>query len=135
PAVAIALAGLAVAAQVIGLTFLDKVALPNRIPFDRPPEALAERARTILDRIGVAPPSDRAYGFAYDRRYLRWIQQHDTSVDRWQRLSKGQPAAVHFWYRQSARPMEAHNDSGIVTPYDPPLEPGMAFVRLDTQGR
>jgi serine/threonine-protein kinase len=136
PGVAIAVAALAVTLQLLRLLLGDTVALVNRVPFDKRPEALAERARTILDRIGVgAAAGDRAYGFAYDRRYLQWLATQDGSPDPWRKLASGQPAAVYFWYRQSARPMDAYNDSRIVTPRDPPLEPGMAFLRLDTQGR
>jgi serine/threonine-protein kinase len=41
---------------------------------------------------------------------------------------------VRFWYRESARPL-AGAGGGVVTASDPPLEPGMARVSLDTRGR
>lgn len=136
PGVAFALAFLAAAAQLVAVALTQGTALFDRIPFDKPPEALAERAREILSRLGRSErPSDRAYGFSYDRRYVRWVEDHDRSPERWRRLSKGQPPVVRFWYRESPRPMEPFNDSLIVTASDPPLGAGMALVRLDTEGR
>ena len=136
PGTALALAGLAVAAQLLGVSLTHRTALFDQIPLDKPPGVLAERAREILSRLGRAErPADQAYGFNYDRPFLRWIEGHDHSLDRWRRLARGQPAILYFWYRESTHPMEPLNAQAIVTPSDPPLEAGMAFLRLDTRGR
>jgi hypothetical protein len=136
PVVALAMAALTLTMQLVGLVLLDKVALINRIPFHKPPEALAERARLILAHVGIVErPVAQAYGFTHDRPYIQWLRNNDRSPERWERLASGQPAAVRFWYRQSARPMTPFNDSLVVTVRDPPLEPGMALLQLDTEGR
>jgi serine/threonine-protein kinase len=133
---AIALVTLSAAAQLLGVWLTRSAMLLDRIPLDKPPQALAERAREILGRLGHAErPADRAFGFTYDRRLLHWIEDHDPSPERWRRLSRGRPAIVQFWYRESKRPMEPRNKRLSVTPSDPPLEAGMALLRLDTQGR
>jgi len=136
PGAALALAALAVAVQLVGVSLSRRTALFDQIPLDKPPEVLAERARRILSRLGrTGRPADRAYGFAYDRRFLRWVEEHDPSPQRWQRLARGQPTVVQFWYREAEGRMEPLNVRSIVTASDPPLEAGMALVRLDTQGR
>lgn len=63
------------------------------------------------------------------------MAEHDSSPERWKGLSKGRPAAIYFWYRQSPDYLVA-SSLGKVTPFDPPLElPGMVSVSLDTSGR
>jgi hypothetical protein len=136
PGVALALGALAVVAQLVAVGLTRRTALLDQIPLEKPPEALAERGRTILSRLGRSErPVDRAYGFAYDRRFLQWVGDRDRSHLLSRSLAKGQPAVVYFWYRESARPMVPYNERLIVTPSDPPLEEGMTLVRLDTQGR
>jgi hypothetical protein len=53
-------------------------------------------------------------------------------------LAKGQPAPIHFWYRQSPQPLIAADLSadGVVSPTQPPpIESGSISLRLDPQGR
>jgi serine/threonine-protein kinase len=133
---ALALVGLTVAAQLLAVSLARRTALLDQIPFDKPPEALAERAREILGRLGwLERPVERSFGFEYNRRFVRWVEANDPSPERWRRLAEGQPAAVHFWYRESVVPIRPRNERLIVTANDPPLEAGMALVRLDTEGR
>jgi hypothetical protein len=47
PGIALALGALAVAAQLVAVGLTRRTALLDQIPFDKPPEALAERARAI----------------------------------------------------------------------------------------
>jgi hypothetical protein len=133
---ALALVGLTVAVQLLAVWLARRTALLDQIPLDKPPEALAERAREILHGLGWAErPVERSYGFEYDRQFVRWRAANDPSPERWRRLAEGQPAVVRFWYRESAYPLKPINERLIVTADDPPLEAGMALVRLDTQGR
>jgi hypothetical protein len=111
----------------------------RRVPPDKRPEVLAERAREILGRIGYAgTPADTAVGFEADEDYLRYVRTHDRSASRWDRLTDG---AVFFWYRQSPRPFERVVFLGEgfipgVTYYDPPIEiSGESLVVLDGRGR
>jgi hypothetical protein len=111
------------------------VSLPHALPLEKTPEALEDRAREILRASGYdAKAADTADGFEYDDDYLAYLTEHDAS--RWDHLSSGRPPAVHFWYRQSPRPMVSSHPLGDVSPSDPPaLLSGMASVELDPAGR
>jgi len=116
--------------------------LYRRVLLEKPPEALAERARDILLSAGYSePPVDTAMGFYEGADFLRYIREHDQSKTRWDHLETG---AFVFWYRGSPRPLaswliylygDAHV-SGAATPYDPPLGvSGMTLVDLNPLGR
>ena len=48
--------------------------LYRRVPLEKPPEALAERARDILQSVGYSePPVDTAMGFYEGNDFLRYI--------------------------------------------------------------
>jgi hypothetical protein len=113
----------------------------RRVPLEKPPEALAERARDILQSIGYfEPPVDTAMGFYEGNDFLRYIGEHDKSKTRWDNLETG---AFVFWYRGSPRPLIARAPFpanvpivGLLSTDDPPLEvSGMTEVRLDPRGR
>src|SRR5437867_5027974 len=64
----------------------DRVMLFRKAPLAKPPEALAERAREILQRVGYThPPVDSTYGFGIYLSYLRYVAANDTSPGRWTR--------------------------------------------------
>jgi hypothetical protein len=112
----------------------------RRVPLDKPPEALAERARDILQSIGYSePPVDTAMGFYEGKDFLRYIAEHDKSKTRWDNLQTG---AFVFWYRGSPRPLAAtvfFTDApvlGSVWMDDPTLDvSGMTLVKLNPRGR
>ena len=81
--------------------------LYRRVPLDKPPEALAERARDILQSIGYSePPVDTAIAFYEGKDFLGYIAEHDKSKTRWDNLDTG---AFGFWYRSSPGPLAALN--------------------------
>src|SRR5271165_6714709 len=115
--------------------------LYRHVPLDKPPEALAERAREILRSAGYSePPVDTAMGFYEGNDFLRYIGEHDKSKTRWNNLETG---AFAFWYRGSPRPLAAHltpffSDApgGAVWTNDPALAvSGMTLVKLNPLGR
>ena len=114
--------------------------LYRHVPLEKPPEALAERAREILQSVGYSePPVDTAMGFYRGREFLRYIAEHDKSKTRWDNLETG---ALVFWYRGSPQPLAAGNIlsdapiGGAVWTDDPPLVvSGMTLVRLNPLGR
>jgi serine/threonine-protein kinase len=129
---AAALAGVVLCAVVSGRALLVRQA-----PLPKSPEVLADRAADILARLGhTGPPADRADGFGVHFTYLQHIEQTDRSPDRWQRLGRGRPAAMFFWYRQSPRAMvpAAGGDIGL-RDSPPDTVGGMATVLLDPGGR
>ena len=105
--------------------------LYRRVPLEIPPEALAERAREILQGVGYSePPVDTAMGFYEGKDFLHYIEEH---------LDTG---AFMFWYRGSPRPLAPGNifsdapGVGSVWTNDPPLDvSGMTLVRLNPLGR
>ena len=78
-----------------------QVFLFRRMPLEKPPEVLAERAREILRKAGYPEaPVDSAFGFAANEDYFQYVRNHDRSASRWDRLPD---SALPFWYRQSPR--------------------------------
>jgi hypothetical protein len=117
------------------ITQISKDALLHRlVPLEKSPEVLAERSREIASRFGYQS-YDSYYGFTRDLKYLEHLRDSDQSLERWKKLSVGQPAVYHFWYRQSERSLVPFS-SGAVAFDDPPnLVSGMVRLRLDTKGR
>src|SRR5262249_5706615 len=99
--------------------------LYRRVPLDKPPEALAGRAREILQSAGYTEtPVDRAAGFYEYNDFLRYVADHDMSKTRWDNMEYG---PMVFWYRGSPRPLGARffagdpPAGGMVWTDDPPL--------------
>jgi serine/threonine-protein kinase len=135
PAVAWACLG----ALVAGLAVLAAVAPQTRLlaalPLPEPPDAMAGRARELLDGLGFPETStDRAHGFDFDESVIDRVVENDRSVARWQRLAGLRPAAVTYWYRQSPLEMVGAAPWHRVTYADPPWLAGMAGVKLDSRG-
>ncbi len=142
-----AVAWACLAAVVVGVLVLvvlnAQTRLFGRVPLEKSPEVLAERAREILNHAGYTdPPADSAFGFDFGDEYLRHIREHDKSKTRWDNLETG---AITFWYRQSPRVLEPQRPLHRFTPgaigsavslEDPaPDLSGMATVRLNPRGR
>jgi hypothetical protein len=129
------------AATFIGLVLYPFVAPPaqlvGNIPMDKPPAALEDRARDALHALGHDEvPADRAIGLSIDGDYIQWIAARDKTPERWVELSRGRPAVIRFWYRQSPRLMASTGiTGGVYWMNPPPLVSGMAGVQLDMQGR
>lgn len=142
PSLGLALLATVLLCLVANLFVADRYKLQNLTPLEKPPEVLLVRAQEITQQLGFSEsPADSTYGFAADSSYLDYIQDHDKSQSRWQRLSSDRPAAMLFWYRQSPRGLESLNffnslGAGIVTRSDPPSDvTGMITVEMDSQGR
>ena len=135
----IMLAGVA-AAVAASVLMSARTMLFRRVPLDKPPEALAERARDILKSVGYAePPVDTAIGFSEWTEFLRYINEHDKLKTRWDNLETG---AFVFWYRGSPRPLASSDmfsaapGFGTIWTNDPPLNvSGMTLVELNPLGR
>jgi eukaryotic-like serine/threonine-protein kinase len=139
PAVAwLVLAGIIVAVTA-AILLSAQTTLYRRVPLEKPPEALAERARDILQSVGYSePPVDAAMGFYEGNEFLSYIAEHDKSKTRWNNLETG---AFEFWYRGSPQPLEAHYVFsyapilGFVMTFDPPMDvSGMTLLRLAPRG-
>ena len=135
---AIILAGIALAAYLSPRAYLH-----GNVPLDKPPEALVERSKEIVRTFGyLEKPLGTAWGLSENTDYLRWVEEHDKSKDRWKDIAVGRPAAIYFWYRQSPAALIPERfrggDAGnlVITESDPPpTKTGMIGVKLDTLGR
>jgi serine/threonine-protein kinase len=132
------LAGLALAADLSPRAYRH-----GHVPLEKPPEALAERSKEIIRRLGYPEkPLGTAWGFSGNGEYRRWVEEHDKSKDRWKDMEDGRPAAIYFWYRQSPDRLiperfRGEDFGGIqVSESDPPqTTSGMISIELDTLGR
>ncbi|MBK5256864.1 MAG: protein kinase, partial [Vicinamibacteria bacterium] len=117
-------------------------------PLTKPPEALVERAKEVLSRLGYREaPADEAYGFEVDREVVDYARREYVSPDWWRSLGRIWPGPYRFYYRQSQAllwsqswiltlPNLSPAELGRVTRTDPPLiTPGMKEIVLDAQGR
>jgi serine/threonine-protein kinase len=143
PVVALTLLSAVLLGLVAGVLLLPIVALHGAVPLEKTADALVERSRTILNRVGyVEKPADSAFAFEQNGDYLRYVEKRDRSPGRWEDMGDGRPAGIHFWYRQSPRSLVARDFfagapfNGQVSLHDPePAVPGMALVIVDTLGR
>ncbi len=135
PAVAVSL--LAAVVVLLGtICFLTRyTTLYRRVPLNKSPEVLRDRAAQLAGKFGYSTAVDSTYGMGLDRDYLDYIHDNDQSQSRWTRLSSGQPAAIYFWYRQSPRPFSMSADGNVSEDYPERDFPGMITLTLDTLGR
>ncbi|HYN01932.1 MAG TPA: serine/threonine-protein kinase [Vicinamibacteria bacterium] len=128
----------AVVVAVLAVPFLQwPLHIYSRVPVEKEPAALQDRARELLARLGhVAPAVDDASGLTFDAEYFLYLQKKDRSASRWEALRTGDPPVALYWYRQSPRPLAPLRTGGLVTWGDPPqLVSGMAAVKYDLSGR
>jgi len=111
--------------------------IAGRVPLDKPPAVLVDRAQQILRSLGYTDrAADSAFNFAIAEDYLRWVAASDQNPRRWDALKTGSPATLVFWYRTSPRLLVPGRADAGVTTSDPPLTvSGMTLLVLDTQGR
>jgi hypothetical protein len=127
-----------IVAAVIAVPFLQWPRhVYSRVPVDKAPAALEDRAREVLARLGhSAAAVDAASGLSFDAEYFLDVRKQDRSPARWEGLRTGEPPVALFWYRQSPRPFSPVRLGGLVTWSDPPqVVSGMAAVKYDLTGR
>jgi serine/threonine-protein kinase len=110
--------------------------LIGNVPFELPPDALAEKARQYVRQLGYTDkPLDTAQGFTYDPEYLHSLERLPIA-ERWRQLRSGMPPAIYYWYRQSPRYLEiTEMGSGQVSMSDPPpVIAEMKLLRFSPQG-
>jgi serine/threonine-protein kinase len=130
-----------VLAGVLGIVVAASVNVRSSLhhfdPLTKPPTVLRDRARGILESVGLQePPEDTAHGFLTDRRLLAYISEENDDPERWETLRDAWPAGVRYWYRQSPTQFDPAAMDETVSLEDPPSTiSGMASVLLDTTGR
>ena len=109
----------------------------SRVPLDKPPEVLADRAEQIRESFGYTDPIvDRAFGYIYNGGYLNWARRQGAGNSRWSVLASARPAPLYFWRRTSPRQLIPFDDTGDPARSDPPMDvTAMTLVDIDSMGR
>ena len=138
---------LLLAAALVGLglvTFLSiKTSGMGDLGLEQTPEILTHKAKEMVGRLGYPEkPVDSAADFSYDQEFLDYVEKNERPHVHWAEVLGGQPAPLHYLYRQSAQYMvgsDIHDSlltPGTVTDEDPPpILSGMINLGLDTRGR
>jgi serine/threonine protein kinase len=121
----------------VALLLAERVNLNSLVRLERSSEALRERGAAILRNLGyLQSPADTADGWMQSD-FLTYIENNDSSSNRWEQLRSGQPAGMFFWYRESPRylvPSRRFNTT--VRANDPEMQvSGMTRLVLDPEGR
>src|SRR5262249_59526061 len=110
-------------------------AVTKQIPMENPPEVLAAKARQIAKSLGYTQrPIDAAYGWDYNRDYLRYIIEQKDASTGLSRIKTNQPPAVFFWYRESPRYLVSPTGRYITRSQPNKFERGMLEDLLDSDG-
>src|SRR5262249_30287338 len=134
PAIGIALLAVFVA-TLFAAGWLTKYSFVYRLaPLNQSPEVLRARARDLIAKLGYPdPPVDSADGIILRENYFRYVEAHDKSPMRWERMRTESPGPYRFWYRQSPRYLASVDD---ITAENPALDvSGMTSLYLDMEGR
>jgi hypothetical protein len=118
---------------IVAVIAKQQTALFQRVPVEKQPEVLAERARQILRDTGYPdPPADSVTRYAANSGYFQYAEKTDQSPTRFKTLPA---SAILFWYRQSPERLVHSAISDEFTPGDPPLtKNGESVVWLDSRG-
>ena len=136
PSVAAVLLATVTVAFLAVVLLADKVQLHRLVSLEKSPEALNERARIVVRRLGITEqPADSTYGLRVDYEALNYLLENKPAL--MSQLGKSEPATMYFWYRQSPRYLiPRYQNASRARLWDPPeVEPGMATVILDPMGR
>jgi serine/threonine-protein kinase len=137
PWAALALVVVIVAAWFAAGAINARISLLDRIPFELPPDAIAQKAKEALAELGYADkPADTVHGFALDRDSIGKLNEA-FGQHAWHHISHIRPTPVYFWYRTSPQALWPWNDLRVrANDLDPPMvTPGMRRVLLDSDGR
>jgi serine/threonine-protein kinase len=141
PGISVRTAGICLAwilaGGVAAVILAAKANILQRTPLPHSTEILAQKADEMIQSFGyTAPLADRAYNFSFDTAYLTYAEKQETPAAYRDQLAKGQPPAIHFWYRQSPEPLIVTTPFSYVSPEDPPpIVSEMIGLSLDPQGR
>ncbi len=134
PLVATALLVTCIGVLALGCWLTKYTAVYRMTSLDLPPEALRVRARDVIRKMGyTVQPLDSEDGIVLKYDYLHYIESHDQSPSRWNRLRTEGPGAYRFWYRESPR---YFNTTEPIEVDKPALDvSGMTSLYLDMEGR
>jgi serine/threonine-protein kinase len=129
-----------VAAILVGLgtiaVLADRAMFLAKVPLEKNVEALEERARETLTKLGYTQrPADTARGFLMQLDFVFYVMRTDRSPARWDALSNPYFPSLRFWYRTSPRLLETQGSEWNAAFGDPPMTvSGMNTLVVDAQG-
>jgi serine/threonine-protein kinase len=137
PALGLTAVGCVLVLVAVAVVMVDWALIFHRVPFDKPPEVLLDRARTLEQSLGYpATPFDSASGFDVYGDYVNYVRKSAHGASRWQELSSGRDPLTIFWYRTSPRTMVREDVRRRVDISTPARSvPGMTTLVLDPKGR
>lgn len=118
------------------------IAGADKLPALKEPEAMVDRAREAIERLGAGDleMEEEAYGYALDlaRQADVLANAESASIDEY--LSSVRFGAVNFWYRASPTAFERMRSTGLNVGFIGPSEPawsipGEIYLSLDLAGR
>lgn len=113
------------------------ISLLDKIPFDQPTDALAQKSKEMIVRLGYTEkPGDVIFGFSRDTAYQRELNKR-YGGKAWDHLMHTRPSLVNFWFRSTPESLWPANDRSIYpSEFDPPMTtPGMIRISIDPEGR
>jgi hypothetical protein len=121
----------------VAVGLIDRTLLMHRVPFDKSPDVLLDRARTLEQSFGyTSSPFDSASGFDMYGDYVDYVRKSPHGPTRWHELSSGRDPLSIFWYRTSPRTLVREDVRRSVELTMPPRSvPGMTSLSLDPKGR
>jgi eukaryotic-like serine/threonine-protein kinase len=137
PAVAFGTLGATLVLLVVLALVADRTTIVGWTPWMRSAEVLDDNARAMLERLGQGgEPLDQARVMGLGSyRYLRYVEENDTSPDRWKPLRGRGQRVGWFLHRQGSRYLVPVGRDGRVTSGDPPFAAGDVAVVTDLRGR
>jgi Protein kinase domain len=135
-AIGLSLLAAIVAGTLAAAVLADRTLLLSRVPFDKSADALEDRARDVVARLGYPDrPADTARGFLVLQDYIFYVLRTDRSPRRWDAMANPYFPSLRFWYRTSPRLFETLGAEWRPLFGDPPMTvSGMTSVVLDVQG-
>ena len=112
-----------------------KIAVNNRIPFNKSAEVLSERANEIAAKFGYTDaPAERVFRFYNDTSYAEYVRENP-SPDKWAKIESGQPLMFVFVERQSPKNFDVMMSGNGLWTLGSMTESGERTILLDTRGR
>jgi serine/threonine-protein kinase len=137
PALGLSAVGVVLVLLTAVVLLLQQMLVMHRVPFDKPPDVLLDRARSVRTSFGYHDtPADSASGFDIDGDYYNYVQKSRQGADSWREISSGRDPLTRFWYRTSPSPLKTGDVRERVTSSEPPFSvAGMKNLALDSRGR
>jgi serine/threonine-protein kinase len=128
----------AIVALALVFALAPRIYLLQRVPIEKPPAVLVDRARDIARTLGRSDPAKyESATLLYDDRPGKWFEQRFGPNETIARLKRYSSDTFTLLYRRSPHPLvPVQPNLALVGMSDPALDvPGMLSIRVDGSGR